>query len=58
MNLPCHKAKHLFPAHAGVILCSPQVQRNFTAFPRQRGGDPYEQLNEWGKTGFSPPTRG
>ena len=26
------------------------MQRNFTAFPRLCGGDPYEQLNEWGKT--------
>ena len=47
-----------FPAHAGVILGTQPPYCLTSAFPRLRGGDPYEQLNEWGKTGFSPPTRG
>ena len=48
----------LFPAHAGVIPNIEQVQKWLEAFPRTRGGDPWNIV--WSKNNrrFSPHTRG
>ena len=51
----CHV---LFPAYAGVIPGWNKVWSCNVAFPRIRGGDPYEDKHRERGKNFSPHTRG
>ena len=48
----------LFPAYAGVIPESIDVQAEIETFPRIRGGDPLCTHVQRDGKGFSPHTRG
>ena len=48
----------LFPAHAGVIPSCAGDAASYQAFPRTRGGDPYESTHRDGIFDFSPHMRG
>ena len=48
----------LFPACAGVILCSGSTRHRCATFPRLRGGDPDYNPNKVSEENFSPSMRG
>ena len=48
----------LFPAHAGVILCTTCNVQIAYPFPRTRGGDPAVKNLASVQVAFSPHTRG
>ena len=52
------EARKLFPAHAGVTLCSGQTSPSTNTFPRKRGGDPEWFRDQNIDNPFSPHTRG
>ena len=48
----------LFPACAGVILCSGSTRHRCATFPRLCGGDPNMKYYRVEVSAFSPPVRG
>ena len=48
----------VFPAGAGVILSSAELDDRFNRFPRRCGGDPFGSFSVTRSSAFSPQVRG